>query len=151
MSSIHGDPMSVDPMSVGKPDHTSADVDPKSQIYSADPFADGPPPPPAMTGRLGTTASAHESAETAAAPSGRSNRAPEARKPSTATPATPALTLPASSGFKACRYGCHGGCTEPDGVCVKMKQSWIRGEKSARRGDTPDNGKDRATWAKSSS
>jgi hypothetical protein len=65
-------------------------------------------------------------------------------KPSTPTPVI-------SSGFKPCDMACRKGCVQPDGVCVKLKgEQWTHGEKSARRGDTPDNGKG-TKWAKSSS
>ena len=61
--------------------------------------------------------------------------------------------------FEECGYACRGGCIAPlahkrnaiTGAMGSGDEQWIRGEKSARRGDTPDNGKDRAKWAKSSS
>ena len=61
--------------------------------------------------------------------------------------------------LEECGYACHGGCIAPlrhqrnaiTGAMGSGDEQWIRGEKSPPRGDTPDNGKDRAKWAKSSS
>ena len=58
--------------------------------------------------------------------------------------------------LEECGYACHGGCIAPlrhqrnaiTGALGSGDEQWIRGEKSPPRGDTPDNGKDRAKWAK---
>jgi hypothetical protein len=73
------------------------------------------------------------------------------------TPPPPDPPL-ATDGLEECGYACRDGCVAPlrhkrnaiTGALGSGDEQWLRGEKSARRVDTPDNGKG-TKWAKSSS